>query len=408
MHIAPLPVNENERLNALARYRVLDTPPEPHFDHLVQLASHLCGTPMSLITLVDKERVWFKANLGFASDEVSRQLSFCSHMVSDTVPMVINDTNDDPRFAAHPLVSGDPKIRFYAGVPLLTPDGFNLGSLCVIDQQPRELSDFQAFALSSLAEQAMQLLEQRYFSLQKQAQMQVIEQQRQQLQDAQLLNQRLLKLLDQELQEPLDDLLTLLQSFLHQRESGSSVSTDWTAPMQHKLEDLAQVMRQLRAWQKLQTGGQEWESSSLPLADLLQALARRFQPLADSNSSEIQIQVEPELRVQAPLEPLRLILDCLMHNALKHSEYGQVRFEAALEGQEFVLLVRDSGPGIPAWLQDVLGNQIPDPLQTGFLGEHGLGLALLVSSRYAQALGGRLEASQTSLGSLVRLVLPQG
>ncbi|MGV3523138.1 MAG: GAF domain-containing sensor histidine kinase [Candidatus Sericytochromatia bacterium] len=407
MHIAPLPLNENERLNALARYRILDTPPEPHFDHLVQLASHLCGTPMSLITLVDKERVWFKANLGFEASEVSRQLSFCSHTVLDTSPLVINDTNDDPRFVAHPLVSGDPKIRFYAGVPLLTPDGFNLGSLCVIDQQPRELNDFQAFALSSLAEQAMQLLEQRHFSLQKQAQMQVIEQQRQQLQDAQLLNQRLLKLLDQELQEPLDDLLGLIQSPEHWGASGRTVPTDWAAPMHHKLEDLAQVMRQLRAWQQLQTGEQRWETTALPLAELLQALARRLQPLADSNSSEIQIRVDPELRVQAPLEPLRLILGSLMHNALKRSDYGQISFEAELTESECVLLVRDSGPGIPAWLQDVLGNQIPDPLNAGFLGEHGLGLALLVSSRYAQALGGRLEASQTSLGSLVRLVLPQ-
>jgi PAS domain S-box-containing protein len=151
--------NEQERLAALARYAILDTSTEDAFDELVQLASTICGAPIALISLVDASRQWFKARIGIAESETPRQISFCTHAIRQRDPFVVHDAQLDPRFADNPLVTGEPHIRFYAGAPLTTPDGHNLGTICVIDRQPRLLADPQRHALTALARQVVVQLE---------------------------------------------------------------------------------------------------------------------------------------------------------------------------------------------------------------------------------------------------------
>ncbi len=152
-------VDESERLAALARYAILDTTAENAFDELVQLASAICSTPIALVSLVDASRQWFKARVGLDAAETPRQISFCTHAIQQHDVFVVHDARSDPRFAANPLVTGDPHIRFYAGAPLTTPDGFNLGTLCVIDRQPRVLDSGQQHALAALARQVVMQLE---------------------------------------------------------------------------------------------------------------------------------------------------------------------------------------------------------------------------------------------------------
>ena len=148
-------VDESERLAALARYAILDTTAENAFDELVQLASAICATPIALVSLVDASRQWFKARVGLDATETPRQISFCTHAIQQHDVFIVHDARSDPRFAANPLVTGDPHIRFYAGAPLTTPDGFNLGTLCVIDRQPRVLDSGQQHALAALARQVV-------------------------------------------------------------------------------------------------------------------------------------------------------------------------------------------------------------------------------------------------------------
>ncbi len=156
---APVSTNEARRLKILWQYDVLDTVPEEIFDDLTELAARICEAPIALISLVDEKRQWFKAKVGVTIKETSRDVSFCAYAITQENLFIVPDATLDPRFAKNPLVTSDPKIRFYAGAPLITPDGHALGTLCVIDKVPRELREDQKQALRILARHVVSQLE---------------------------------------------------------------------------------------------------------------------------------------------------------------------------------------------------------------------------------------------------------
>src|SRR2546422_7676255 len=159
MSKAPLPWDEEARLHVLHQYEVLDTAPEKDFDDLTRLAAHICGTPIALISLIDRERQWFKSKVGLTVKETSRDIAFCAHAILQPDVLVVRDALADERFATNPLVTTDPHIRFYAGMPLVTPEGLALGTLCVMDHVPRELNLEQKAALQTLSLQVVKQLE---------------------------------------------------------------------------------------------------------------------------------------------------------------------------------------------------------------------------------------------------------
>ena len=159
MKIAPLPQNEQERLLELRKYDILDTESDVVFDNMVQLASYICKTPIAAISLVDENRQWFKAIFGLNAKETSRDVAFCAHTILEEDSLIIENALNDERFFDNPLVTGDPSIRFYAGVPLVTQRGMHLGTLCVIDTEFRQITPEQLSAIKTLAHSVMAHLE---------------------------------------------------------------------------------------------------------------------------------------------------------------------------------------------------------------------------------------------------------
>ena len=157
----PIPGNEKERLRALKNYEILNSLSEEEYDRITQLAAIICEVPISLITLLDEERQWFKSKVGINVTETPREVAFCQYTIMDTGLFEVEDATKDRRFSANPLVLNDPDIRFYAGFPLTDPDGYNLGTICVIDKKPKRLTDQQKRALELLAQEVIQLIIQR-------------------------------------------------------------------------------------------------------------------------------------------------------------------------------------------------------------------------------------------------------
>lgn len=207
--LPPIPPNEEERLRELESYHILDTLPEQVYEDIVRLAAYICQTPMALVNLIDRDRQWSKARLGFTDNEVDRKLAFCSYTINDPDDVfVVQDATCDPRFANNPFVRGDPYIRFYAGAPLVTPNGYALGTVCVVDLQPHQLSSEQIEMLRVLSRHVVQHLEIRRDLLQLEQRLLAHEQERHSLQAyLHSLETRLAEAQQQVLTDPLTGVL---------------------------------------------------------------------------------------------------------------------------------------------------------------------------------------------------------
>ena len=159
MKIAPPTLDEAARLKALYDYDVLDTNAEKIFDDLTQLAAQICNTPITLISLIDPHRQWFKSRVGLDAEETSRDIAFCAHAIHQKEIFEVQDTLKDKRFFDNPMVTSEPNIRFYAGTPLVNPDGYAIGTLCVIDDKPNKLTKDQRNALEVLGRSVISQME---------------------------------------------------------------------------------------------------------------------------------------------------------------------------------------------------------------------------------------------------------
>lgn len=391
MKIAPLPPNETERLEALNAHSVLDTPPEAGFDELTRLASRLCGTPMALVSLVDQARQWFKAKVGVDASETPRNLAFCSHAILQDELFVVPDALQDERFHDNPLVVGEPHVRFYAGTPLKSMSGHNLGTLCVIDHVPRELSPEQAEVLRVLGRQVEALLQLRLRVKELERRDAEGRSQRDALARMQKQKDELLQLVAKDIQVPLGSIQAQASLVLCRSQLPEEVRTS-----------ARQIRESTESLQRLVTNLVESAREDAPLVPqlgefdvrgLVTEVARDFSLRVHGSHRQFthSVQVSERL-VTLDRELLRRTLDNLLDNSFRFTALGSGKVSLEATQPESGLLevrVRDEGPGIPSAARPyVFENYLPEGVPTAARARASNSLGLAFCRRAIEAHGG--------------------
>jgi signal transduction histidine kinase len=378
--------NEIERLRALRSYGILDTAIEPAFDDITRIASYVCQTPISLISLVDEGRQWFKSEIGIGIRQTPLEQSFCAHALLEHSFLEVPDTTRDSRFDCNPLVTGAPHLRFYAGALLRTPDGLPLGTVCVLDDKPRQLSPEQHDMLAALARQVMSQMEFRRALL---------------LSDRLQRNiSRVMAIAGHDLKQPLQVMVMAIDRVRNKLTDAKDrerlgLAVDAGMRMAEELDRLAETS-------VLQTGLGAPELKSFPVSGVFESIVHTWHLHAEAKG--LRLVVLP-CHAQIVSDPgmLRAIIGNLVGNAIKYTKRGRVLVGCRRRGSLLSIEVLDSGSGIPA---EQLG-AIFDAFHQINPASEGLGLGLSIVRRTAEALGHAIALkSDLARGSHFTVLVP--
>lgn len=395
MTAAPIPADEQDRLQRLADYQVLDTEAEQSFDDLARLASHLCDTPIALVSLVDADRQWFKAKAGIDACETERDVAFCAHAILQRDVFEIPDAKTDPRFCDNPLVTGPPFIRYYAGAPLVTPDGFAIGTLCVIDTRPKSLLRPQKEGLQILARAVVSQLELRK-SLQKQAKLSQFK-------------SEFFSNMSHELRTPLNAILAL-SKLMQEQITVSSPNLrqlyQYLKTIEFSGERLLSQINNVLDMSKLEAGKMRVQERHVDFRTLCRQVHEMLAPQAKAKHLDYRLQVDNALPAFLFMddEKVAQILINLLSNAVKFTPAGkQVSTYIQKNDPWLEIMVKDQGIGISRDGQQRLFQRFEQGV--GHQGGTGLGLAICKS--LTELMGGTVfVTSELGKGSLFKVRLP--
>lgn len=383
MQPALLPHNEPDRLKKLNLYRVLDTPPEDAFDRITRIVAETIGVPIALVSLVDSERQWFKSKHGLDADETPREIAFCSHAILGNSLFIVEDATKDSRFADNPLVASDPSIRFYAGAPLRTPDGLNLGTLCAIDREPRKLTNNQYQLLSDLSRIVVDELELRVALRSAMNEL------------AETVTQTALKdefvsIVTHELRTP----LTSIRGSLGLLTSGAiegipTQANDIVALANRNVNTLLALINDLLDFQKFQSGQLDLEFATVDTEKLARETCENLKGFAQEREASIRVEIKSEATIVGDTVRLAQVLTNLISNAIKFTPAGEeVLIETGFHEDKLRFSVTDKGPGIPENFRARIFEKF-----TQARGENkakGTGLGLAISNAIVKAHRGSL------------------
>ncbi|MBA6231663.1 MULTISPECIES: GAF domain-containing sensor histidine kinase [unclassified Colwellia] len=375
---AGLHPKETQRIDELLRYEVLDTEDEKALDELTQLASAICGTSISLISLIDKDRQWFKSRVGLNAPETPREIAFCSHAILQDQIFEIPDTLEDKRFIDNPLVTGAPDIRFYAGAPLVSTNGLPIGTLCVIDTAPKKLDEKQQLALTTLAKQVVSQLELR-------------------LRNRQLLRmqkdqEKIFAVMSHDLRSPFNGILGL-SKILHQ--NADTLEPELIAEMANGILESSltfyQLLDEILQWSRNQLGAIHVELKATALNPLITETLDLMKENFILKKLTIKHEKNEDTQAMADVNLTKTILRNLLANAIKYTpEQGNIHIKTQTIKGEVQLIITDTGQGIPLDIQSGLFSESVAS-NHGTQGELGHGLGLSLCGDFARKQQGYLS-----------------
>jgi signal transduction histidine kinase len=387
MHVNRAAINNEDRLKELYNLDILDTPYEEEFNQLVELASKICNTPISTISLIDKERQWLKAHQGIDFRETPLEDSFCAYAITTNTSFYeVTDTFTNSTFNNHPLVKGEPNIRYYAGVPLTTKKGIKLGTLCVIDKKPNKLSDLQIFALNTLAQQAMKLIESKLLSKE------LTEIKKRQEKQIQLQN-KIISIIAHDIRNPVATIKNILQ--LRKENVLNEQEVEQLTGMAEKQVDATLfLINDLISWGKLQLSAQEENSfETIGLKKMVDDVLNLFVQEAALKNNLLINNIHPSLIINSNKTALSLVLRNIISNCNKFTTAGTITTAANSSSDGVTLTIQDTGVGmskekVNQLMQDVYLENNNTTLGTNK--EQGSGLGLLFTKEFIHLLKGKL------------------
>lgn len=396
METAPPPPDESARLRALLEYDVLDTEAEKVFDDLTLLASKICGTPIALISLIDPDRQWFKSKVGLDANETSRDIAFCAHAIHQQHIFEVSDTLQDIRFFDNPLVTSQPSIRFYAGIPLITPQGYAIGTLCAIDNQPKTLTCGQRQALETLGRSVMANLE--------------LRKKNRQLIEANQHKTEFLSNMSHELRTPLNAIIGFSQLMLDEVEQ-HNVSAKFTRYLEHmdySGKRLLSIINAVLDLSKIEEGEMQLQLEKVCCRKLFEQIAGMFCASLEAKGIQFNLHIDESVPEHLFLDEAKInqILINLLSNAIKFTPSGKrVTLSVANTHQQLILAVKDEGVGIAQADQTRLFNKFQQ-VGKGKNGA-GTGLGLSITKGLVELMEGSIHlSSHEGSGSLFKVTLP--
>ncbi len=384
----PIPANETERLNKLYEYSLLDTMNEEEYDQITKMAALLCEVPISLISLIDRDRQWFKSKVGLEDDEGARDEAFCAHAINNIhEPLIVEDSSEDERFHDNPYVTGDPNIGFYAGIPLVTDDEMALGTLCVIDRKPRELSKSQLESLKILANQVVKLFELRKASL-------LMERYNKDLEARNKSLEEFARVAAHDIKSPLGSIKATAQMIKDQPGNLNEEQIELLGLMEESSEQLSQLIEGILRHSRSNELILE-EKSWFSLPDLAQGCLRMLEPL---NEGKLKLEVADGLnKVYSNRTAWHQIIINLVANAIKYTigDQPKIKVQLKAEGNYLVLCVKDNGPGIKESDQERIFKLFQTTGNKDRGGKTGSGIGLATVKSIVDGMGGGIELKST-------------
>ncbi|MCA9694168.1 MAG: GAF domain-containing sensor histidine kinase [Nannocystaceae bacterium] len=417
--IAPIPPDEPRRLAALRRHELLDTPPEASFDEITALASELCETPIALVSLIDAERQWFKSRVGLDAEETPRDQAFCGHAILGDEPFVVPDATRDPRFARNPLVTGPPDIRFYAGAPLVTGDGYRIGTLCVIDRIPRSLTPTQLRVLKVLGKQVVAQLRLRSSVEELRRRNRELTRTRKDMERTllEVLNsdreeqsrRAFLSHVTHELRTPLNAIIGL--SELVREEAGDDDPHARDLDLIHQAgRHMLALVHGLLDMASIESGVNTVASEEVDIVALVETVLALLRPAAarGNNTLETHVSADAATLQTDPLK-LRQILFNLLGNACNYTQDGVVRLRvtAAPGAGSTRFEITDTGVGMTAEQLARLFDRFSRFTQSHVRATAGSGLGMTITRMLIEQLGGTIQVeSSVGVGTRFCVDLP--